>query len=99
MANRFGRKLSKSESRKHRRTPAYKRRRARKEKFHALAVAAGKRAEHYPPYSVMQRMLVEMKLGVKKPFKHKARKPGTMRPSRMPGGSGFRGWDLWEGAA
>jgi hypothetical protein len=27
----------------------------------------------------------------------KARIPGTVRPSRMPGGSGYRGDKLWEG--
>lgn len=28
----------------------------------------------------------------------KARIPGTIRPSRMPGGSGYRGDRVWEGA-
>lgn len=27
----------------------------------------------------------------------KARVPGTVRPSRMPGGCGYRGDKLWEG--
>lgn len=40
-----------------------------------------------------QRKLRDKRLGRNR---HRARKPGTVRSSRMPGGPGFRGWTQWN---
>lgn len=68
-------------------TPAAKRRSARTSAMRALAKACGSRRTKTHPHSEA------------KPPVHKARVPGTVRKSRMPGGSGYRGDKLWEGTA
>lgn len=80
-------KLTHSQKRnKQRRSlPAAKRKRALKSKLRLLRIEAGTRRKKTKEH------------GKPVPFVHKGRVPGTIRQSRMPGGSGFRNnWQLGE---
>lgn len=80
-------------------TPAMKRRRARTTTMHLRAIGVTKRFSHP---SALARTIEKNKLNSvdangRRLRVHKARRPGTVRVSRMVGGSGFR--NNWETAS
>lgn len=81
-------------------TPQQKRRRIQTTKMRLRALTDGSRLSHYPSkfarHCEARRRFLQATNDGKVPYRHRGRKPGMLRRSRMPGGPGYRGNKQWD---